>query len=138
MHHRFINKKEEKSTMSKENIVSVLDPRGQPSGIFGRAMEEAMGNILDPHAQPVIKQENMANMHMAKRLDSLDGKTIFLVNTGFAGAGEFMEELTAWFAKNMPKVKIENRRTKGTFSDDPELWPVIKKDGHAAIVGVGG
>ncbi len=123
---------------SKEEAVSVLDPRGQPSGIFGRTTEEAMGNILDPHTQPVIKQENVTNLHMAKRLDSIEGKTVFLVNTGFAGATEFMEELTAWFAKNMPSVKIENRRTKGTFADDPELWPVIKKNGDAAIIGVGG
>jgi hypothetical protein len=123
---------------NQEVLYSVLDPRGQPSGIFGRRMEEAMGNILDPHAQPVIKQEELANLHMAERLDTLEGKTVFLVNTGFAGATEFMEELTAWFAKNMPNVKIENRRTKGVFSDDPELWPVIKENGDAAVIGVGG
>jgi len=43
---------------------------------------------------------------MAPRLDTLDGKTIYLVNTGFPNSGPFMEVMKEWFAGNHPKVNI--------------------------------
>ena len=77
--------------------------------------------------------------HVLPRLDSLDNKTIYLVDTGFAGAKEFLEELQTWFAKNMPSVKTVYRAKGGTiFSDNPELWKEIKKNANGVIFGVGG
>ena len=43
---------------------------------------------------------------MAPRLDTLDGKTIYLVNTGFPNSGSFMEVLRDWFKENRPKTNI--------------------------------
>ena len=76
---------------------------------------------------------------MAQRLDSLKGKTVYLVNTGFAGGKEFIEELDDWFKRNRPDVKTIVRHKKTSmFTDEPELWVEIKKNGDAAIIGVGG
>ncbi len=125
--------------MGKDNFkVTVLDPRGQPSGVFGRTITASMhpGAILDPAAQP---SGGVQPVRMAKRLDSLEGKTVYLINTGFAGAPEFMQELQIWFGKNMPGVKTElKNKVGGIFTDDPALWAEIKDKGHAAIIGVGG
>jgi hypothetical protein len=55
----------------------------------------------------------MEGQLMASRLDSLEGKVVYLVETGFHGARDFMEEAAVWFARNMPSVKIESRSTQG-------------------------
>ena len=81
----------------------------------------------------------MEGQLMAPRLDSLDGKVVYLVETGFHGAKDFMDQAAEWFARNMPAVKIESRSTQGMiFTDDPALWAEIEEKGDAAIVGVGG
>jgi hypothetical protein len=120
--------------------LTVFDPVGQPSGIFGRMLTpEAPFAIHDPTYQPRDTAERLGHLKMAERLDTLEGKTVFLVNTGFAGAKEFIEELDAWFKQNKPNIKTEVRNKKTSmFSDEPELWAEIKKSGDAAILGVGG
>jgi hypothetical protein len=127
-----------------EDIIleNVLDPVGQPSGIFGRVSDPTSKNtgvVLDPYRQPTQDLSSMEGQLMAPRLDSLDGKVVYLVETGFHGAKEFMNEAAEWFARNMPSVKIESRSTRGMiFTDDPVLWAEIEEKGDAAIVGVGG
>jgi hypothetical protein len=125
--------------MEHNGRLTVLDPRGQPSGIFGRRLD-AQSNpraILDPFEQP---SGELKPMSMAPRLSSLEGKTVYLVETGFGGSFEFMQELQDWFSRNMPSLKTLIRHKRGTmFTDDPELWAEIKSSGgDAAILGVGG
>jgi hypothetical protein len=123
------------------NKLTVLDPRGQPTGVFGRSTkpDSNPGAILDPTNQPSTNIAELEGTKMAPRLNKLDGKTVYLVETGFAGAKEFMEELQIWLNTHMPAVKTQFRKTKnGIFSDDPELWVEIKKNGDAAVIGVGG
>lgn len=43
---------------------------------------------------------------MAPRLDTIDGKTIYLVSTGFPNSDNFLAVLKEWFADNHPKVNI--------------------------------
>jgi hypothetical protein len=75
---------------------------------------------------------------MAKRLDSLDGKTIFLVSDGFPGADRFLEQIAIWFKKNMPTVTTEYRLKAGAFADDdPKLNAEIKAHGNAVIMAIG-
>ncbi len=122
----------------KETLLTVLDPRGQPSGIFGQCLtpESSPGDIQDPLAQPTGE---VRPVRMAPRLDSLDGKTIYLVETGFAGAYDFLQEIQDWFSSNMPSVKTVLRRKQGSmFTNDPPLWDEIKEKGDGAILGVGG
>ncbi len=129
--------------MSENKRITVLDPRGQPSGLFGRRMEATDnpfgGDILNPDIQPKSTIDSLEGLQMAPRLDTLEGKTVYLVNTGFAGGREFMEEIQAWFTENRPGIRTELRNKKTSmFSDEPELWEEIKANGDAAIIGVGG
>ena len=75
---------------------------------------------------------------MAPRLDSLDGKTIYLIDTGFAGGGTLLQQMELWFKKNMPSVNPVFKRKAGPYAeDDPALWQEIKEQGHAAIMAIG-
>ena len=79
---------------------------------------------------------------LTPRLDTLKGKTIFLVDLGWGGpqaAPSIYEEMKAWFAQNMPSVKLEVRKIKGSYmQDQPELWKEISEKGHAAMIGISG
>jgi hypothetical protein len=125
----------------KDTKMAVLDPVGQPSGIFGRRLnaDSPMFAIHDPTYQPRDTAENLSSLKMAERLDTLEGKTLYLVGTGFAGAREFLEELQNWFSKNRPGVKtVLKNKASSMFTDEPELWEEIKKNGDAVVFGVGG
>ena len=75
---------------------------------------------------------------MAPRLDALDGKTIYLVDTGFFGGGALLQEIQAWFQQNMPGVKTVFRKKAGPYAeDDQKLWSEIKTNGNAAIMAIG-
>ena len=75
---------------------------------------------------------------MAPRLDTLDGKTVYLVDTGFPGGGFLLVEIQGWFKRNMPTVNAVFKRKAGPYAeDDPALWKEIKANGHAAIMAIG-
>jgi hypothetical protein len=79
---------------------------------------------------------------LVPRLDTLEGKTLYLVDIGWGGpeaAPSIYREMKAWFAQNMPSVKVEIRSIKGSYmQDQPELWKEIKEKGDAAMVGISG
>jgi hypothetical protein len=123
------------------NKIVVLDPVGQPSGIFGKRLDvdSPMSAIHDPTYQPRDTAERLSTLKMAERLDTLEGKTVYLVNVTFPGSREFLEELQDWFSKNRPDIKTVLRDKKlGWATDEPELWQEIKKNGDAVVFGVGG
>jgi hypothetical protein len=105
---------------------------------------QILSAVLNPEAQRVPATEGSgagaATWAMAPRLDSLHGKTVYLVNQGFGGSDLFMEQFQAWFAENMPTVKTVLRRKTGfIFRDDTsDLWKEIKEKGDAVIFGVAG
>ena len=123
------------------NKITVLDPVGHPSGIFGRRLDvdSPMHAIHDPTYQPRDTAEDLSSLKMVKRLDTLEGKTVYLVNTGFAGSKEFLEEVQDWFKRNRPGIKtVLKNKTTSMFTDDPILWKEIKGNSDAVVFGVGG
>jgi hypothetical protein len=125
---------------AKDDVkLTVLDPRGQPSGIFGRS-GAAGANMLanrNPETQPTLSVDELIPLRMAPRLDSLESKTIYMVDTGFEGGMPFFEEMQAWFKENMPSVTtVLHRKSGNAFIDSPELW--LKKKADGVVFGVGG
>jgi len=76
----------------------------------------------------------------AGRLDALENKTVYLVDTGFGGSYNFMLQLQKWFAEHMPSVTtIRKRKSGNVFMDDNNtLWEEVKEKGDAVVVGVAG
>jgi hypothetical protein len=75
---------------------------------------------------------------MAPTLSTLDGKTVYLVDTGFFGADLLLEQVAGWFGRNMPSVRIVSRKKAGTYpEEDPKLWAEIKANGNATIMAIG-
>ena len=96
------------------------------------AAEEAKIGVLNPQGiKPPIRL-----IPMAPRLDSLDGKTVYIINIGFGDT--FLPETQKVMSEKYPKTNwIFKRKAGGYFSDDPKLWEEIKEKGHAMIMGVG-
>ena len=75
---------------------------------------------------------------LAPRLESLVGKTIYLVDCRFDDSIELLKQVQAWFARHMPGVVTRIISLSATYQkDDPKTWAEIKANGHAAIIGVG-
>jgi len=75
---------------------------------------------------------------LAPRLDTLDGKTVYLVDCRFDDSDVFLKQMQAWFSENMPAVKTVFKPISSVYTkDDPATWEEIKANGDAAIVGVG-
>ena len=99
-------------------------------------------NPLITVMNPAVANKEVDRLPLSPRLNTLEGKTIYFVDIGWGGpqaAPSVYEEIQAWFAKNMPSVKTEIRRIKGSYeSDDPVLWKEIAQKGNAAFVGISG
>ena len=88
--------------------------------------------VLNPMGTPPAIQAKQ----MAPRLDTLDGKTIYFVNTGYIGTDRLMAVMMDWFKANYPKTKLEIRSGSMT-SIPPAVMAEIGEKADAAIVGLG-
>jgi hypothetical protein len=90
----------------------VHDPRGYPPKVTGKAL--------------------------ARRLDSLDGKRLYLVDCRFDNGDVFMRELRDWFSERLPaSVETEIIKPRESWVDDPDMRHQVAAKGDAAILGVG-
>ena len=75
---------------------------------------------------------------MATRLDTLEGKTIYIVDMNFPQTHQFFEEMQKLLSSRYPETTWELRVKTGTyFNNDPDLWAEIKEKGHGVIMGIG-
>jgi hypothetical protein len=105
----------------------------------GRASDGELITVLNP----AISVPMVARAPLAPRANKLEEKTIYLVDLQWGGpqAGySVFEEMQKWFAKNMPSVKVELRRSSGGWmGDDPALRKEIaEKKAAGVVIGIGG
>ena len=103
--------------------------------ITGSALaQEAKITVMNPRGiQPEIRK-----IPMAPRPATLDGKTVYIVDTKYPNTKPFVNELTAALKAKYPKTTWELRdKIAGYMDDDPNLWKEIKAKGAAAIVLLG-
>lgn len=90
--------------------------------------------VLNPMGYP----PKVTHKPLAPRLDTLDGKTVYLVDARFDDSDIFLQQMQEWFADNMPSVKTVYKPLSSVYTkDDPATWEEIKANGDAAIMGVG-
>ena len=92
--------------------ITVLNPMGTPPPITLKSM-------VEPPA-------------------SLDGKTIYFVNTGYIGTDRLMAVMEEWFKANYPKTTVVVKRSAGGMEGvDKNLWAEMGQKADAVIVGLG-
>jgi hypothetical protein len=75
---------------------------------------------------------------MARRLDTLEGRTIYIVDVNFPRTHQFFKEMQRLLANRYPGTTWILRTKIGTyFHNDPQLWDEIKEKGDGAIMGIG-
>ena len=90
--------------------------------------------VLNPTGYP----PKVTGKRLAPRLNSLDGKTVYLVDARFDDSDRFLLQMQAWFDEHMPSVKTVFKPMSSVYTqDDPATWEEIKANGDAAIIGVG-
>ena len=100
----------------------------------GKTVAEKI-TVLSPMGKPPALQIKP----LAPRLDTLDGKTVYLVNDGYLSTDILLDEMQAWFKANMPKVNTVYRLKggQGFTAEDPKLWAEIKEKADAVVMGMG-
>ena len=98
------------------------------------AAQEAKITVMNPRGiQPQIRR-----IPMATRPATLDGKTIYIVDTRYPRTREFVEELFKLLKERYPKTNwVLRDKFGGYVDDDPKLWAEIKEKGHGMIMATG-
>ncbi len=90
--------------------------------------------VLNPMGYP----PQITQLGMAPRLDTLNGKTVYLVDARFDDSDRLLQQMQNWFGEHMPQTKTILVSKRGVYmEDDPELFQQIKQQGHAMVMAVG-
>ena len=73
---------------------------------------------------------------MAPRMETMDGKTIYIVNTGYVNTERLVDEFVAWFKTNYPKTNIVLSRA-GMDNISQQLLTEIGQKADGVIVALG-
>ena len=98
------------------------------------AADEAKITVMNPRGiQPEIRK-----IPMAPRPATLDGKTVYIVDSKYPNTKPFVNELFAALKAKYPKTTwVVRDKFAGYMDDDPNLWKEIKAKGACAIVLLG-
>ena len=112
-----------------EMVRQVIEPR--PAVQNGRRV---LSDVMNPMGYPPQIQP----VTMAPRLDTLDGKTIYLVDARFDDSDRFLQQRQHWFEEHMPQTKTVFVSKSGVYTEeDWDLWAEIQEQGDAMIMAVG-
>ena len=89
--------------------------------------------VHDPRGYP----PKVTGKRLAPRLQSIDGKVVYLVDCLFDNSEVFMKELLDWFGEHLPGVNARIIKPRQSWVDDPEMRSKVQADGNAAVLGVG-
>ena len=90
--------------------------------------------VLNPMGHP----PKTDRLGMAPRPDTLDGRTVYLVDCRFDDGDLLMRQIGEWFKEHEPGTNIEVRRKSNVYLErDDALYEEIKQRGDAAVIGVG-
>ena len=102
----------------------------RPDSTEGSALVEEKITVLNPVGYP----PKVAKKTAAPRPESLDGKTVYLVDCRFDDSIELLKQVQAWFGEHMPSVKTRLISLSATYQhDDTKTWDEIKATGDAAM-----
>ncbi len=96
--------------------------------------QDAKITVMNPRGiQPQIRR-----IPMAPRPATLDGKTIYIVDTRYPRTREFVEQLFNVLKEKYPKTTwVLKDKFGGYVDDDPRLWAEIKEKGNGLIMATG-
>jgi hypothetical protein len=105
-----------------------------PADLQAADVEDPVLTVLNPlGTPPPIKLKPMA-----PRLDTLEGKTIYIINDGYPGSGILLKELTAVCKEKYPDTTFVYRDKKtGMSGEDPELLKEMEEKADAMIIALG-
>jgi len=105
-----------------------------PADVQAANVEDPILTVLNPLGTlPPITLKPMA-----PRLDTLDGKTIYIVNDGYPGSGILLKELTTVCKEKFPNTTFVYRdKRMGMSAKDPALWKEMEEKGDAMIIALG-
>jgi hypothetical protein len=96
--------------------------------------DQAKITVLNPLGQPPA----LKLVPMAPRFDTLDGKTIYIVDVGYPETKPFFDQMASLLVAAYPKTTWVVRNKISTyFEDDPDLWKEIKEKGGGLIIAIG-
>jgi hypothetical protein len=113
-------------------MMSGADRRRADPRLLGSVVMAPL-TVHDPRGYP----PKVTGKRLAPRLESLDGKVVYLVDCLFDNSEAFMNQLQDWFGQNLPKVRIRTIKPRESWVDDAEMRTKIAAEGNAAILGVG-
>jgi hypothetical protein len=102
---------------------------------------QAAGKAADPIIavlNPLGTPPPLELKPMAPRLNTLDGKTIYIVDDGYPGSDNLLLELEKGFKETYPKTNFHYVK-KSTFmaQKDPALWAEMQQKADAMVIALG-
>lgn len=87
---------------------------------------------------PLGTAPSITQMPLSTRLDTLDGKTIYLVDVRFNDGDILLQQMKKWFDEYMPTVNTLFVQKAGVYTySDTDLWDEIKEKADAVIMAIG-
>jgi len=103
-------------------------------GVQAASVEEPILTVLNPMGTPPPVQLKP----MAPRLDTIEGKTIYIVNDGYPGSNILCAEMQKGFSEQFPKTTFVYKDKRGGMGGvDQALWTEMEEKADAMIIPLG-